>query len=228
MYNSIGTFKEVYLLKYKYIIFDLDGTLLNTLKDLRDSVNYSLKEHGYPTRSLEEIRNFVGNGVAVLMHKAVPTGTDEEIEKDCLAVFKAHYKENMNNKTCLYDGIPELLKALREKGYKVGVVSNKFEPAVKGLCDIYFKDLIDLAAGQTETRQRKPAPDGVFYAMDELGADKEHTVYVGDSEVDVETARNSGLPCIGVTWGFRDRSVFEERNAEYIVDKPSEILSIVK
>ena len=215
-------------MKYKYIIFDLDGTLLNTLEDLRDSVNYSLTEHGYPTRSLEEIRNFVGNGVAVLMHKSVPTGTDEEIEKDCLAVFKAHYKENMNNETCLYDGIPELLKTLRKNGHKIGVVSNKFEPAVKGLCDIYFKDLIDLAAGQTETRQRKPAPDGVFYAMDELGAEKEQTVYVGDSEVDVETARNSGLPCIGVTWGFRDRFVFEERNAEYIVDTPEEILSIVK
>lgn len=215
-------------MKYKYIIFDLDGTLLNTLEDLMDSVNYSLMKHGFKTRSLEEIRSFVGNGVAVLMHKAVPTKTDEEIEKDCLAVFKAHYKENMNNKTCLYDGIPELLKVLRENGHKIAVVSNKFEPAVKGLCDIYFKDLIDLAAGQTQTRNRKPAPDGVFYAMDKLGADKEQTIYIGDSEVDVETARNSALPCIGVTWGFRGREVFEEQNAEYIVDTPEEILDIVK
>lgn len=228
MYNNIGAFKGGNILRYKYIIFDLDGTLLNTLEDLMDSVNYSLKEHSFPTRSLEEIRNFVGNGVAVLMHKAVPTGTDEETEKECLAVFKAYYKDNMNNKTRLYDGIPQLLNNLHNSGHKVAVVSNKFEPAVKGLCDIYFKDLIDLAAGQTDTRKRKPAPDGVLYAMDFLGADKDHTIYIGDSEVDVETARNSNLPCIGVTWGFRDRSVFVERNAEYIVDTPDEILNIVK
>ena len=197
-------------MKYNYIIFDLDGTLLNTLDDLRDSTNFALRRFGFPERTTDEVRRFVGNGVARLIHLAVPEGTDEKTEADCLAVFKAHYKDNMTNKTAPYPGIIELLKKLRALGVKIAVVSNKFEPAVVELCEDYFGGLVDAAVGQTEDRQKKPAPDGVLYAMKLLGADPARTVYSGDSDVDVLTARNSNLPCIGVSWGFRERRVLED------------------
>ena len=200
-------------MKYNYIIFDLDGTLLNTLDDLRDSTNYALRRFGFPERTTDEVRRFVGNGVARLIHLAVPEGTDEKTEADCLAVFKAHYKDNMTNKTAPYPGIMELLKKLRALGVKIAVVSNKFEPAVVGLC---------------EDRQKKPAPDGVLYAMKLLGADPAKTVYSGDSDVDVLTARNSNLPCIGVSWGFRERRVLEDGGADYIADRAEDILSIME
>ena len=149
-------------MKYNYIIFDLDGTLLNTLDDLRDSTNFALRRFGFPERTTDEVRRFVGNGVARLIHLAVPEGTDEKTEADCLAVFKAHYKDNMTNKTAPYPGIMELLKKLRALGVKIAVVSNKFEPAVVGLCEDYFGELVDAAVGQTEDRQKKPAPDGRY------------------------------------------------------------------
>ena len=149
-------------MKYNYIIFDLDGTLLNTLDDLRDSTNFALRRFGFSERTTDEVRRFVGNGVARLIHLAVPEGTDEKTEADCLAVFKAHYKDNMTNKTAPYPGIMELLKKLRALGVKIAVVSNKFEPAVVGLCEDYFGELVDAAVGQTEDRQKKPAPDGVL------------------------------------------------------------------
>ncbi len=215
-------------MKYNYIIFDLDGTLLNTLDDLRDSTNYALRRFGFPERTTDEVRRFVGNGVARLIHLAVPEGTDEKTEADCLAVFKAHYKDNMTNKTAPYPGIMELLKKLRALGVKIAVVSNKFEPAVVGLCEDYFGRLVDAAVGQTEDRQKKPAPDGVLYAMKLLGANPAETVYSGDSEVDVVTARNSGLPCIGVSWGFRERRVLEDGGADYIADRAEDILSIME
>ena len=214
-------------MKYNYIIFDLDGTLLNTLDDLRDSTNFALRRFGFPERTTDEVRRFVGNGVARLIHLAVPEGTDEKTEADCLAVFKAHYKDNMTNKTAPYPGIMELLKKLRALGVKIAVVSNKFEPAVVGLCEDYFGELVDAAVGQTEDRQKKPAPDGVLYAMKLLGADPAKTVYSGDSEVDVVTARNSRLPCIGVSWGFRERKVLEDGGADYIADSAEDILSII-
>ena len=207
-------------MKYNYIIFDLDGTLLNTLDDLRDSTNFALRRFGFSERTTDEVRRFVGNGVARLIHLAVPEGTDEKTEADCLAVFKAHYKDNMTNKTAPYPGIMELLKKLRALGVKIAVVSNKFEPAVVGLCEDYFGELVD--------RQKKPAPDGVLYAMKLLGANPAETVYSGDSEVDVVTARNSGLPCIGVSWGFRDRKVLVDGGASYIADSAEDILSIME
>ena len=210
-------------MKYNYIIFDLDGTLLNTLDDLRDSTNFALRRFGFPERTTDEVRRFVGNGVARLIHLAVPEGTDEKTEADCLAVFKAHYKDNMTNKTAPYPGIMELLKKLRERGVKIAVVSNKFE-----LCEDYFKSLIDAAVGQTEDRQKKPAPDGVLYAMKLLGADPARTVYSGDSDVDMLTARNSNLPCIGVSWGFRDRKVLVDGGADYSADSAEDILGIIE
>ena len=166
--------------------------------------------------------------MARLIHLAVPEGTDEKTEADCLAVFKAHYKDNMTNKPAPYPGIIELLKKLRALGVKIAVVSNKFEPAVVGLCEDYFGELVDAAVGQTEDRQKKPAPDGVLYAMKLLGADPAKTVYSGDSEVDVLTARNSNLPCSGVSRGFRDRKVLVDGGASYIADRAEDILGIME
>lgn len=215
-------------MRYNYIIFDLDGTLLNTLEDLRDSTNFALGQLGFPQRSTDEVRRFVGNGVARLIHLAVPEGTNKAAEEQCLAVFKDHYKNNMTNITAPYPGIIELLGELQRLGIRSAVVSNKFEPAVIGLCRNYFGPLIDLAVGQVENRRKKPASDGVLYAMEQLGAKPENTVYAGDSEVDALTARNAKLPCIGVSWGFRPRGVLEDAGVEYIADCAEDILHIVK
>ena len=215
-------------MKYNYILFDLDGTLLNTLDDLRDSTNYAMRRFGFPERTTDEVRRFVGNGVARLIHLAEPEGTDEKTEADCLAVFKAHYKDNMTNKPAPSPGIMELLKKLRALGVKIAVVSYKFEPAVGGEFEYSLGGLAHAAGGQPEDRQKMPAPDGVLYAMKLLGANPAETVYSGDSEVDVVTARNSRLPCIGVSWGFRDRKVLVDGGASYIAGSAEDILSIME
>lgn len=215
-------------MKFDNIIFDLDGTLLNTLDDLRDSVNFALGQLSFPERSTDEIRRFVGNGVARLIHLSVPNGTNDKTESECLKIFKEHYKCNMKNKTTPYPGVIELLQNLNSLGIKCAVVSNKFEPAVVDLCRDYFGSLVCAAVGQTDTRRKKPEPDGVLYAMELLGANSDNTVYVGDSEVDVLTAKNSSLPCIGVSWGFRSRDVLKTSGAEYIADSTDDILNIIK
>lgn len=208
----------------KTVIFDLDGTLLNTLEDLKDAANFALSEFGYPKRSLEEIRCFVGNGVRKLIERAVPEAC-ENID-ECLCVFKKNYSENMCNNTVPYNGILKILKDLQDNGVKIGVVSNKFDSAVKELCKKYFANLVDIAVGQSDDVPKKPAPEGVFKVMKELGADKNSTVYIGDSEVDVQTAKNSGLPCIGVTWGFRNKN--DLQGADYIIDNPCDIISVIR
>lgn len=208
----------------KTIIFDLDGTLLNTLEDLKEATNFALSKYNYPTRTLEEVRCFVGNGVRKLIERAVPENC-QNVE-ECLAVFKQNYSEIMYNHTAPYDGILKILSNLKSDGIKIGVVSNKFDSAVKELCKKYFADLIDIAIGQADDVPKKPAPDGVFKAMRELGADKSSTVYVGDSDVDVATAKNANLPCIGVTWGFRDREYL--KGANFIIDNPNDINVIIK
>lgn len=210
----------------KTIIFDLDGTLLNTLEDLMISTNYALLEFGFPTHSLEDIRKFVGNGVKKLIERAVPIGCPQDVTKKCLDVFKEHYSKNMYNHTKPYDSILEILEELHNKGLKIGVVSNKFDSAVKELCQKYFLNLVDIAIGQSDDVPKKPAPNGVFKAMKELSAEPSSTIYVGDSEVDVQTAKNSNLPCIGVLWGFRDRK--DLAGADYIIDNPCDILKIVE
>lgn len=208
----------------KFVIFDLDGTLLNTLEDLKDSTNFALHEFAYPKRTLDEVRSFLGNGVQKLIERAVPK--DCQNVEECLKCFKNHYSENMYNKTAPYEGIVEVLKELREKGLKIGVVSNKFDAAVKELCEKYFDGLIDVAIGQSDEVAKKPAPDGVLKAMEILGAEKEFTIYVGDSDVDVQTAKNANLPCIGVTWGFRDReNLF---GADFIIEKPCDIINVIR
>lgn len=206
------------------VIFDLDGTLLNTLEDLKNSTNFALNELGFPKRSLEEVRCFVGNGVRKLIERAVPQSCDKETTEKCLEIFKKNYSENMYNNTTPYNSILEILKDLRNNGLKIGVVSNKFDFAVKELCKKYFEDLVDIAIGQADDVPKKPAPDGVLKAIKQLGA--ENVVYIGDSEVDVQTAKNADIPCIGVTWGFRDRKDLE--GADFIIDKPHDIINIIR
>lgn len=213
--------------KYDTVIFDLDGTLLNTLDDLADSVNCALALYDFPPRTIAEVRNFVGNGVARLMELSIPNGTDNSDYQTCLEEFRRHYAVNIQNKTKAYDGIPELLRELDKEGYKIAVVSNKFDTAVKELCSAFFGRFIKAAVGESAHVLKKPAPDAVFKALLELGSSTARAIYVGDSEVDAETAENAGLLFIGVTWGFRDRVVLEQKGAEHIIDKPCELLQIL-
>ena len=207
------------------LIFDLDGTLLNTLEDLKNATNFALKKFGYPERSIEEIRNFVGNGVRKLIERALPNGAENPDFESCLDTFKKNYKEIMYNHTAPYDGISEMLKIAREKGCKIAVVSNKFDLAVKELCARYFDPLIDIAIGESENVRKKPAPDSVFEAMRLLNTKPENSVYIGDSDVDIETAKNAKLPCISVTWGFRDRNFLAGHGGKIFIDNPMEIFT---
>ena len=210
--------------QYSNYIFDLDGTLLNTLDDLCASCNYALKTMGFAQRTTDEVRRFVGNGVAKLMERAVPDGTSAGQTAEALAVFRKHYLDHGLDTTRPYDGIPELLTALRQRGNRVAVVSNKFNDATRQLCAHFFPDTVEVAIGETAAIRKKPAPDTVMEAMRQLGVDANGTVYVGDSDVDVMTARNSGLPCISVLWGFRDRAFLEDCGATVFAAKPADIL----
>ncbi|HKM00282.1 MAG TPA: HAD family hydrolase [Mobilitalea sp.] len=214
-------------MKYNTIIFDLDGTLLNTLDDLRDSLNDILTQKGYSTRSYEEVKRFVGNGVRNLVRLSVPEQCTEEEVDQCLIEFKEHYKNNMQNKTRPYIGIMELLLDLSRYNYKLAIVSNKFDTAVKSLAKTYFNNLIPVAIGESLEVNRKPAPDSVFQAVKELGSDLGQTIFVGDSETDIQTAKNAGIPCIGVTWGFRCREVLRTAGADYLIDTPKELLTLI-
>lgn len=209
------------------VIFDMDGTLLDTLEDLADAVNQGLAARKYPARTLDEVRHFVGNGVRKLMIEAVPEGASEEDLEECLAAFKAYYAKHWQDKTVPYEGITELLAALKREGLKTAVISNKYEQAVLRLCKDYFPGSFDSAHGEREGVPRKPAPDGIYAILEELGASKKNAVYVGDSEVDMATAKNAGLVSVGVTWGFRDRQLLEEKGADHIIDRPKELLAIV-
>ncbi|HWQ30745.1 MAG TPA: HAD-IA family hydrolase [Negativicutes bacterium] len=212
----------------KAIIFDLDGTLLNTLDDLADSVNYALRQFGFPERSLEEVRIFVGNGVRNLMKRAVPGGFDNPRFEDCLNAFREYYSKHLNSRTKPYEGIIDLLSELDRGKYKMAIVSNKFDSAVKELTREFFSAYIPVAIGESGGVRKKPEPDCVFEALKELGTEASCAVYVGDSEVDVETARNAGLLCIGVTWGFRSRELLTEKGAEYIIDTPMELMKLLQ
>ncbi len=214
-------------MKYDTIIFDLDGTLLNTLDDLRDSLNYALEHHNYEPKTLEEVRSFVGNGVKKLVQRSLPLHSTEEDIEQCLATFTKHYGNNMQNKTRPYDGIMELLLDLDRYNYKIAIVSNKFDSAVKKLSKEYFGDFINVAIGESDTVKRKPAPDSVYAALKELGSDINKSLFVGDSDTDVQTAKNAGITCIGVTWGFRTREVLRKEGADYLIDTPKELLTLI-
>lgn len=206
---------------YDAAVFDLDGTLLNTLDDLADSTNYALSCCGYPRRSLDEVRRFVGNGVANLIARAVPDGTDAPHTQQCLAVFRAHYLTNMRNKTAPYPGILALLDALNAAGIPVAVVSNKFDDAVKGLCQDYFGQRVAVAIGESASVRKKPAPDSALAALQALGVAADRAVYIGDSDVDIETAQAAGMACLSVTWGFRDADFLLSHGAQTLVPSVS-------
>lgn len=212
---------------YQTIIFDLDGTLLDTLDDLHDSVNAALEKNGFPGRGREEVRQFLGNGIRNLVEKSMPEGASIAAADVVFEDFKAHYIKHCEDKTKPFDGMMELLRELREKGYRMAIVSNKADQAVKELAEKYFKGYISVAIGEREGVKRKPEPDSVFEAMRLLEAEKETSIYIGDSEVDRATAKNAGLPCVLVTWGFRTEELLHSLEPEYLVHEPEEILSIV-
>lgn len=215
-------------MKYDAIIFDLDGTLTDTLEDLKNSVNYALSEFGFPKRTLDEVRSFVGNGVKKLIYLSVPEGTSEEITEQCLLVFKEHYKNNSLVKTKPYDRIVPMLESLKKQGVKIAVVTNKMHEAAADIVRIFFDGLVEVTVGQIDGVAQKPQPDGVYLALKKLGVPKEKAVYVGDSEVDCITAKNAGVPCIGVTWGFRSRHVLTENGADFIIDVPNQMFDCIK
>lgn len=210
------------------VIFDLDGTLLNTLDDLTDSVNFALGEMGYPLHTADEVRMMVGNSVIYLIEQALPDGTDKEIFDKTLALFESHYQTNMRNKTAPYDGVMQMLDKLSTEGYKLAVVSNKPDVFTQELVGELFGKYIPLAIGRSETIARKPAPDMLELAIKQLGSDPDSTVYVGDSEVDVETSINAGVDCVGCLWGFRDRETLESAGAEFIISSPDELVGLIE
>lgn len=211
----------------KVVIFDLDGTLLDTLGDLHAAVNHALSAFSFPGRSLEEVRRFIGNGVVKLMQRATPDFTDEKTNKECLDVFREYYLEHMRDMTAPYEGVIDLIEKLREKELKIAVVSNKLHKAVEELCEDYFPSLIDDAIGVSVESERKPSPVNVLKVMEKYGASADECIYIGDSEVDVQTSHNAGVKCIGVTWGFRDREELIEAGAEIIADSCDEIFRII-
>ena len=213
---------------YDTVIFDLDGTLLNTLEDLADAVNFVMRANQYPERTVEEVRCFVGNGIRRLMEQAVPEHVIGEEFERVFEEFKKYYTEHCQNKTCAYEGIMPLLGCLYEKGYAMAIVSNKNHAAVCELNDIYFKEYINVAIGQKDGIRKKPAPDTVIQALKELGKDKEKTIYVGDSEVDFATAKNSEMDCVLVSWGFRKVEELAEFSPTAFIDKPEELLGVLE
>lgn len=210
------------------IIFDLDGTLLNTLDDLTDSVNFALGEVGCPFHTADEVRMMVGNSVVYLIKKALPEYADEELFEKTRALFESHYHTNMRNKTAPYDGVMQMLEKITAEGYKTAVVSNKPDAFTKQLVSELFGEYISIAIGRSDDMPRKPAPDTVWYALDLLGSRKENAVYVGDSEVDALTAKNAGMPCVGCLWGFRDRETLEAAGAQHIISLPDELTDLIK
>ncbi len=208
--------------KSRAVIFDLDGTLLDTLGDLGDSVNRTLERFGFPTHTYDDIRLFVGDGAAKLIERAIPNGTDNEKYPECCAYFKAHYHNDSNNKTHPYDGILPLLELLEKNGIACAVVSNKPHDAAVFLCKKFFGDRIRTAVGERDGIRRKPYPDSLLCVMDELRCSD--AIYVGDSDTDIMTAKNADVTCVSVSWGFRDREFLLGKGAEHIADSAEELL----
>lgn len=214
-------------MSYKLAIFDMDGTILDTLEDLSDCMNYILKQHDMPSRTINEVRSFVGNGIRKLVSRAVPAGTSEETIDVLFDEFREYYKDHCAIKTKPYEGINDVIRKLREKGILTAVVSNKADFAVKSLCDDYFTDLFDASVGDKEGQRRKPYPDGVNSVLEQLGVAREDAVYIGDSDVDFETAKNSEMDVIMVGWGFRDEDFILSKGAEFVIHQPEELLQFI-
>ncbi len=209
------------------IVFDMDGTVLNTLEDLTVSMNYVLDRFNMPGHRLEEYRLFFGNGVKEALRLSLPEGASADIIDEMMVVFKEHYDAHCLDRTRPYDGIVDVMRQLKEKGYRLAIVSNKIDSAVKELNDRFFTDYVDTALGEKAGINRKPAPDMVYAALKEMGSTKEESIYIGDSEVDLMTARNSELPCISVLWGFRDKKYLIEQGADCFADRPEDIIRIL-
>ena len=209
----------------RYAIFDLDGTLLDTLDDLTDSMNYMLGKHNFPLRTRDEVRNFVGNGVRKLVERAVPPEykADEEFIDKFYDDFSLYYNSHSDIKTAPYPGTLDMLDKLLHSGFDIAIVSNKIDSAVKSLSAKFFGERIKSAIGEKPSVRHKPEPDMVFMAMEEMGADKENSIYIGDSEVDIQTAKNAGIPCISMLWGFKDRKFLEDSGAMAIVESMEEL-----
>ncbi len=213
--------------KFDTVIFDLDGTLMDTLEDLADAVNEILRRNGYPARTIQEVRRIVGNGLRQTLTLCLPEGTSgQEIER-MLPEFTQYYQDHCQIKTKPYDGIMDVLRELGTRGYKLAIVSNKRDEAVKTLNRECFQEYVKVAIGESDGVRKKPAPDTVYQALRELGSQKKRAVYVGDSEVDRMTAENAGLPCVSVDWGFRDREELEKLEPAYLISRPEELLDIL-
>lgn len=211
------------------VVFDLDGTLLDTLADLHAATNYALSRIGQRPRTMEEVRGFVGNGVVLLMERAVPGGRENPRFEEALKMFKEYYKIHSLDQTGMYVGIPEMLAALKREGIKLGIVSNKPDFAVKELNRHFFREFVSSAAGEREEAgiRKKPAPDAVFEVLKELNVSAENAVYVGDSEVDIQTAKNAGMRCISVSWGFKSAEFLWKNEAKVVIDRPEQLLEYI-
>lgn len=207
----------------RLIIFDLDGTLLNTLEDLCDATNYALRSECLPERSLDEVRTFVGNGIRLLIERAVPQDTDTAVTDRVFAVFKSYYADHCMIKTAPYAGITGVLRQLKAQGYLLGVVSNKADEPAKAIVKHYFPSVFDSVVGEREGVRKKPAPDAVFETARTLGCTTDELVYVGDSDVDAMTAQNAGARCVLVSWGFRERALLESFSPSTVVDTADEL-----
>ncbi len=210
-------------MQYSLVIFDMDGTVLDTLKDLAAAVNAALRTSGMPEHTLEEVRQFVGNGIGKLIERAVPAGATDTEREQVFQAFTAYYKAHCTEQTAPYPGIPALLEELRASGIKTAVVSNKADYGVQALAKAFFPGLLDAAVGERPGVRRKPAPDAVQAVLQALGIAREEAVYVGDSDVDIQTARNAGIPCISVDWGYRTAAFLRENGAERIVSTAEEL-----
>ncbi len=210
-------------MKYESYIFDLDGTLLNTLDDLAASCNYALRSCGMQERTIDEVRRFVGNGVKKLMERAIPQGLGNPMFDECYATFRKHYLEHSLDTTQPYPGIPEMLERLKRNGAQLAVVSNKFYAATQELVRHFFGEQVEVAIGERPDIRKKPAPDTVVEALRQLDMPRETAVYIGDSDVDIDTAHNCGMPCISVLWGFRSKEFLLQHGATRLVTSPSEI-----
>lgn len=215
------------IMKYSTIIFDLDGTLLDTLQDLANAVNYAMRQMGYPEHSLDAVRSFIGNGIRVLIRRSVPDGVSEDDYEKTYSIFTKHYLEHVADFTKPFDGIPEVLDTLKKNGCRLAVVSNKSDEPAKKVVANFFGDVFDMTVGKMDCFPTKPQPDSVLYVIKTLGVDKTDCIYIGDSDVDVETAHNAGLECIGVTWGNRSVDELKTAGAEYIVNEPKEITGLL-
>lgn len=211
----------------KAAIFDMDGTILDTLEDLADAMNYCLRTFHMQERTVPEVCSFVGNGIHKLVERAVPAGTDDQTIEEVFKTFHAYYKDHCAIKTKPYDGILNVLEVLRQSGIKLAVVSNKADYAVKSLCDDYFPGLFDYSVGDREGQRRKPYPDSVNAVLDFFHISKEEAVYIGDSDVDFETAKNADMDVIMVGWGFRSESFLKSIGAKEVIQKPEDILTVI-